>query len=180
MGELYGRRVDDLRTDVRLTSTCRARTAASWNLDALRESKEIILCEALIDALTFWCAGFRNVTSSFGTNGFTDEMLEAMKAYGTERVLIAYDRDEAGDRAAAKLGERLAAEGITCYRVLFPRGMDANDYALKVTPAEQSLARPAALGRVPGGPAADEPSRNASPRRQLNKGRSPGTGPLLL
>ena len=108
-------------------------------MDALRSSKEIILCEALIDALTFWCAGFRNVTSAYGTNGFTDEMLEAYAAYGVKRVLIAFDRDEAGDKAATKLAERLAGEGISSFRVRFPKGMDANDYALKVQPAGQSL-----------------------------------------
>jgi len=27
-----------------------------WNEEALIASKDIILCEALIDALTFWCA----------------------------------------------------------------------------------------------------------------------------
>jgi DNA primase len=31
-----------------------------WNIEALKAAKEVILCEALIDALTFWCAGFRN------------------------------------------------------------------------------------------------------------------------
>jgi len=35
----------------------------------LQASKEIILCESLIDALTFWCAGFRNVTASYGIEG---------------------------------------------------------------------------------------------------------------
>ncbi|MGC8486588.1 MAG: DNA primase, partial [Candidatus Baltobacteraceae bacterium] len=44
-----------------------------WNEEALAASKEIILCEALIDALTFWCAGFRNVTASYGVNGFTED-----------------------------------------------------------------------------------------------------------
>jgi len=139
VGEVYGRRVSD-HTDRANHLYLPGPHRGVFNLDALRESKEVILCEALIDALTFWTAGHRHVTASFGTNGFTDQMLEAMKAYGTERVLIAYDRDESGDRAAAKLGERLGAEGITSYRVLFPRGMDANAYALKVTPAEQSLA----------------------------------------
>ena len=110
-----------------------------FNLDAFRESKEIILCESLIDALTFWCTGYRHVTTAYGTNGFTTETFEALKAYGIERVLIAFDRDDAGDAAAAKLAERLGAEGISCFRVLFPRGMDANEYALKVTPPEQSL-----------------------------------------
>ena len=78
--------------------------------NALQASKEVILCEALIDAMSFWCAGFRNVTSSYGIEGFTEEMGEAFEAYGVERVLIAYDRDEAGDKAAEKLAERLQAE----------------------------------------------------------------------
>src|SRR5205814_5480123 len=59
--------------------------------------------------------------------------------YGTKRVLIAYDRDDAGDAAAAKLAEKLLAEGIGVSRIQFPRGMDANEYALKVAPPEKSL-----------------------------------------
>ena len=31
------------------------------------------------------------------------------------------------------------ATGIECFRVQFPKNMDANDYALKVTPATKSL-----------------------------------------
>ncbi len=54
-------------------------------------------------------------------------------------MYIAYDRDEAGDRAAVKLADELAAMGIEVLRVKFPKGMDANDYALKVQPAVQSL-----------------------------------------
>ena len=110
-----------------------------WNESALVEHKEIILCEALIDALTFWCAGFRNVTASYGIEGFTPDHLAAFRRHGTMRVLIAYDRDEAGDRAAEKLAIQLNAAGLDCYRILFPKGMDANEYALKVTPAAKSL-----------------------------------------
>ena len=33
----------------------------------------------------------------------------------------------------------LTAEGLDCYRILFPKGMDANEYALKVRPAAKSL-----------------------------------------
>jgi len=110
-----------------------------WNLSALADSKEIILCESLIDALTFYCAGFPNVTTAYGVNGFTTELLEAFKAYGAERVLIAYDRDAAGDTAAEILARTLTGEGIGSSRVLFPRGMDANDYARKVQPASHSL-----------------------------------------
>jgi DNA primase len=100
-----------------------------WNFSCLAENKEIILCEALIDALTFWCYGFHNVTSSYGINGFTKEHLEAFKRYQTKRILIAYDRDEAGDHAAEILSQKLTAVGIDCYRVRFPMDQDANQYA---------------------------------------------------
>ena len=110
-----------------------------WNEEALIASKEIILCEALIDALTFWCAGFRNVTASYGVNGFTEDHRAAFEKHGTERVYIAYDRDNAGEKAAATLASELMEMGIECFRVQFPKGMDANEYALKVTPAAKSL-----------------------------------------
>jgi DNA primase len=109
-----------------------------WNEEALKASKEIILCESLIDALTFWCAGFRNVTASYGVGGFTDDHRAAFEKHGTTHVWIAYDRDEAGDQAAEQLKKELSPIGTA--RVLFPKGMDANEYALKVTPASQSLA----------------------------------------
>ncbi len=110
-----------------------------WNEEALAASKEIVLCEALIDALTFWTADIRQVTASYGVNGFTADHRAAFEKYGTERVYIAYDRDEAGDKAAAVLAEELIEMGIECFRVQFPKGMDANAYALKVTPAAKSL-----------------------------------------
>lgn len=110
-----------------------------FNFPALKASKDIILCEAVIDALTFWCAGFRNVTASYGVNGFTPDLWEAFKKYGVERVYIAYDRDQAGDNAAKKLSEKLIAEGYECFRILFPRNMDANDFALKTQPATKAL-----------------------------------------
>ncbi len=72
-------------------------------------------------------------------NGFTADHRAAFERHGTKRVYIAYDRDEAGDKAAAKLAAELIEMGIECYRVEFPKGMDANEYALKVTPAAKSL-----------------------------------------
>lgn len=110
----------------------------AWS-SAAHGTREVILCEALIDALTFWHAGFHNVTASYGVEGFTADHLAAFKQHHIERVLIAYDRDEAGDRAAEKLTKQLMAQGLDCYRILFPKGMDANEYALKVAPASKSL-----------------------------------------
>jgi DNA primase catalytic core len=111
-----------------------------WNEEALAASKEIVLCESLIDALSFWNAGIRNVTASYGVNGFTADHRAAFEKHGTERVYIAYDRDEAGEKAAAALAQELMGMGVECFRVQFPKGMDANEYSLKVTPAAKSLA----------------------------------------
>jgi hypothetical protein len=146
--EVYGRK---LRDDLRLGTPKHLylpgpreqseshRSRGVFNRAALIASKEIILCESLIDALTFWCAGYRNVTAAYGVEGFTDELLQAFKSHGTHRVLIAYDRDDAGERAAAKLSARLMAEGMECWRVQFPKGMDANEYAQKMQPADKAL-----------------------------------------
>ena len=107
------------------------------NREAL-QADEIILCEAVLDALTFWAGGFRNVTCLFGTEGFTDELWEAVKK--VQRVRIAYDADDAGERAAQRDAERFKAHGVEVFRVKFPHGMDANEYAQKVKPADKSLA----------------------------------------
>ncbi len=138
--EVYGRKIhDNLRSGTATHLYLPGPHRGIWNIQALEASKEIILCEALIDALTFWCAGYRNVTSAYGIEGFGKEHLEAFDRFGTERVLIAYDRDTAGDDAAMRLGKELIEQGIECFRIQFPKGMDANAYAQQVTPASKSL-----------------------------------------
>jgi DNA primase catalytic core len=138
--EMYGRKITaNLREGTPDHLYLKGEHRGVWNEEALIASKDVILCEALIDALTFWSAGFRNVTASYGVNGFTADHRRAFERHGTKRVYIAYDRDEAGDKAAAALAEELMGLGIECFRVEFPKGMDANEYALKVTPATKSL-----------------------------------------
>ena len=79
------------------------------------------------------------MTAAYGTQGVTGDHWEAFERYATERILIAYDRDEAGEHAAEKLAKQLAERGIGAYRIQFPKGMDANEYARKVQPAAQAL-----------------------------------------
>jgi len=138
--EVYGRKVTrNLRKGTPLHTYLPGPHKGVFNVQALQCSTEIILCESLIDAMTFWVNGFKNVTTSYGINGFTADYLAAFKQYKTEKILIAYDNDEAGNKAAAELAEKLTGEGIECYRINFPKGMDANEYALQTTPASESL-----------------------------------------
>ena len=137
--EVYGRKITPgLRPGTPQHLYLPGPHAGVFNREALT-SPELILCESLIDALTFWQAGFRNVTCAYGVNGFTDEHRAALRDAGTKCVLIAFDRDAAGDAAAEKLADMLMADGIECYRIQFPKGMDANEYAMKVQPAAKSL-----------------------------------------
>ena len=138
--EVYGRKVyNNLRPGTHYHLYLPGPHTGIWNVAALTASREIILCESIIDALTFWCAGFRHVTCIYGTEAFTDELWEAFLTHKTERVYLAYDRDKAGDRATDRDAARFLSKGIECFRVKFPQGMDANDYARKVTPPDRSL-----------------------------------------
>ena len=98
---------------------------------------EIILCGTAFEALTFWVNGFKNVTCRLETEGITDELWEAMRHL--QRVRIAYGADDAGERAAQQDAERFQKHGIEVFRIKFPHGMNANDYAPKTSPADKSL-----------------------------------------
>jgi len=138
--EIYGRKITpNLRPGTPLHLYLQGPHEGIWNADALNES-ELILCEAAFDALTFWVNGFKNVTFTYGNEGFTQELFDAILAHKVQRVRLAYDADESGNRAAARDTLRLTAQGIEVFRVKFPWGMDANEYAQKVTPADKSLA----------------------------------------
>ena len=139
--EVYGRKIrNDLRPGTPLHLYLPGPHAGVWNVEGVAGSQgEVILTEALIDAMTFWSAGYRNVTAAYGAGGFTDDHLACLRRYGIERVLIAFDRDEAGEKGAGAVAERLMAAGIAVFRIVFPKGLDANAYALKVTPASKSL-----------------------------------------
>ena len=104
-----------------------------FNPEALRQP-EIILCESVIDALTFVRHGMDNATCIYGTQGFSDELFEAVKAANLDAVRLAYDADEAGERAAARDAEKIQAIGIAVFRIKLPMGEDANSYALKSGP----------------------------------------------
>jgi len=128
--EMYGRKLDwDPRTGQPAHLYLPGAHRGVWDEEGL-SGGEVIICESLIDALSFWCAGYRNVTAAYGTAGFGDDHRAAFARHGVTRALIAYDHDQAGDAAAEKLAAELMTSGIECLRVVFPYGADANDVAV--------------------------------------------------
>ncbi len=73
--EVYGRKIrDDLRTGTPMHLYLPNAHRGIWNEAGVAEANgEVILCEALIDAVTFGQAGYHNVTASYGVSGFTPD-----------------------------------------------------------------------------------------------------------
>jgi len=109
-----------------------------FNLKAAEISEELILCQSIIDALTFWSAGYRNVTCNYGLDDLTQELLDAITSHSVKRVLIAYV-NSVGDAAAEEVAQQLMPSGIDCYRIEFPEGKDANATAMEMPPASDVL-----------------------------------------
>ena len=147
--EIYGRKITDgLRKGTPLHLYLPGTHGGVWNEQALIGNRAIILCESLIDAMSFWVAGLRNVTAAYGVNGFTEDHRKAFADRGVKQVLIVFDSDRAGDEAAVKLACALAADGIAPFRVVFPAGMDANAYLCKVSEPERAF-RAVVEGAIP-------------------------------
>jgi DNA primase catalytic core len=141
VAQMYGRKITaGLREGTPLHLYLPGEHRAVWNAAALRGQKEWLVCEALMDALTFWCAGFRNVTAAYGVNGFTPAHWQLLDDCKPECVIICFDNDAAGNAAADKLAEQLAARGVRVLRAKLPAGQDVNDVACASKGAQSALA----------------------------------------
>ncbi|WP_143707619.1 CHC2 zinc finger domain-containing protein, partial [Xenorhabdus szentirmaii] len=111
--ELYGRKITDrLRAGTPLHLYLPGAHGGVWNEAGLAGSASVILCESLIDAMSFWCAGYRHVTCSYGVHGFTEAHRAAFRQHDIRQVHIAYDNDKAGNDAAAALAAELQLAGL--------------------------------------------------------------------
>lgn len=138
--QAYGRKVTpNLRPGTPLHVFLPGDHKGIFNLDAVETSEELIVCQSVLDALTFWCAGYRNVTCTYGLDGFRDELADALIRLATARVLVAYRASPEGDRAASLFGARIQDGGIDSYRIEFPPGLDANAYAVQSSSPSDAL-----------------------------------------
>ncbi|TQE70263.1 CHC2 zinc finger domain-containing protein [Leptospira noguchii] len=137
---MYGRRVLTSK-DPRIPNHryLPGRHLGIWNEEDAFTKKELVLCESIIDALTFWENGIRNVTCSYGVEGFTEIIQERILETGIQKIYIAYDADMAGDKGAASVYQKLKDKGITIFRVLLPLGMDVNEIAVRNEEVQDTL-----------------------------------------
>jgi len=120
---IYGRSIDDDSSVPHLHLPGPHRGVFNWQ--AAKRSRELLLTEGIIDALSIYQAGCRDVIALYGVNGLTPDHLALFKKYRTKKILFAFDNDTAGEEACRPLAEALSP--IECFKVVLPV-KDANDF----------------------------------------------------
>ncbi len=96
--------------------------------DAMRKEKYAILVEGYFDLMRCFDAGIENVVASCGT-ALTPEQAALVRRYVNEVVLV-YDGDAAGVKAAMRGTGVLTAAGLTVRAMALPDNQDPDDFVL--------------------------------------------------
>lgn len=102
----------------------------------LNPQRPVIITESIIDALSSFTAGVRNVLPLLGVNGFLPDHLAYLKEQRFPMVYIALNGDEAGNKAAAQLKQNLTTEGIAAQVLQLPEGKDLNQMLVELGPGK--------------------------------------------
>lgn len=103
----------------------------SRNLFALNFARHtcaetMILCEGYMDVIAMHAAGFENAVATLGT-AITSEQARLMSRY-TKKVIISYDADEAGQKAAMRAIKLLSEVGLDVTILKVPGAKDPDEY----------------------------------------------------
>ncbi|MBO4413603.1 MAG: DNA primase, partial [Clostridia bacterium] len=107
----------------------KSRHLFALNFARLHCAEEMILCEGYMDVVSLHGAGFENAVATCGT-AMTEDQARLMKRY-TKRVLISYDADEAGQRAAEKAFTLLGNVGLEASLIKVRDAKDPDEYIKK-------------------------------------------------
>ena len=94
---------------------------------AIRRDGRVVVVEGYMDLIGLWQKGVRSVVATCGT-AMTESHARTLKRY-SENVVVLYDGDLAGKKAAVRSGELLYAAGVSPKVVFPPKGMDPDDWA---------------------------------------------------
>jgi DNA primase catalytic core len=120
-----------------------------WNGAVAKSHPTLFLTEGILDGLSLWQAGLRNVIALYGAQGWTADHETLLRAHGVSEVVLCLDQDEAGHAAATKLKEQVLSSLVkTVSAIQWPEGVtDANDFFFTHTAADfghlLAAARPA-------------------------------------
>lgn len=89
-----------------------------------------MLVEGYMDVISLHQAGIKNVVASSGTS-LTEEQVKLVSRY-TKNVLVLYDGDAAGIRAAMRGTDMLLSTGLKIKVVVFPDKEDPDSYVRKI------------------------------------------------
>ena len=101
------------------------------NLFALNFARQscaetMILCEGYMDVIAMHAAGFTNAVATLGT-AITADQARLMSRY-TKKVIISYDADEAGQKAAVRAMRMLGDVGLEVSVFKVPDAKDPDEY----------------------------------------------------
>ncbi len=135
----FGGRVMDDSKPKYLNSSDTAAFKKSKNLFALNFarrhcSEQLILCEGYMDVIALHAAGFENAVATLGT-ALTAEQSRIMAKY-TKKVIISYDSDGAGQKAADRATEMFSNIGLEA-KILKIEGAKDPDEFIKKFGAEE-------------------------------------------
>ncbi len=92
----------------------------------IARQRTAVLVEGYLDLLALYQLGIRNGIAALGT-AFTDAHALRLKRWA-DRVILLFDGDEAGSRAATRALEKLTLAGLECRQGVLPPGKDPGDY----------------------------------------------------
>ncbi len=99
------------------------------NLQGARDTDKIILTESIIDALSLYEMGIKNILPCYGINGFTDHHKALLIKEKIKKVELCFDRDPAGESGSKELAQKLTVMGIKTTSIKLPDNIkDANDF----------------------------------------------------
>ncbi|MDD2959925.1 MAG: DNA primase [Lachnospiraceae bacterium] len=111
----------------------KSRNLYGLNIARTSRKKKIIVCEGYMDVIAMHQAGFNNAVASLGT-ALTSQHASLLKRY-TDEVILSYDSDEAGVKAALRAIPMMKEAGIRA-RVLHLEPYKDPDEFMKALGAE--------------------------------------------
>ena len=124
----------------------KSRNLYGLNYARLSREKYILICEGYMDVIAMHQAGFTNAVASLGT-AFTTQHAQLLKRY-TDKVILTYDSDGAGQKAALRAIPILRDVGVSI-RVLnmepykdpdeFIKNLGAEEFKQRIEQAQNSF-----------------------------------------